>query len=89
LNWPALTWSSAAARKLAGYFVADARLAAFVPAWIAAIWLCMRLLPHLPSAIPALLLACGPIAALWWSVREAAQSVQSAREIPSLEGDRQ
>jgi hypothetical protein len=64
---------------LTGYFVADARLSAFVPAWIAAVWLCMRLLPHLPSAIPALLLACGPMAALWWSVRAAAQDIMRAR----------
>jgi hypothetical protein len=78
-----LKWLQAAGRTLAGYFVADARLAAFVPGWIAAVWICMRLLPHLPAVIPAFLLACGPIAALWLSVRSAAQALRPRPEIPS------
>ncbi len=69
----------ALARQIASLFVADAALAMFVPAWIAAAWACTRLLPHLPPAFVTALLAGGPVAALWFSVRHAARAMQSNR----------
>jgi hypothetical protein len=67
----------ALARQLASLFVADTALAMFVPAWIAAAWACTRLLPHVPPGAIAAVLACGPVAALWVSVRHAARAARS------------
>lgn len=69
----------ALARKLASLFVADTALAMFVPAWIAAAWLCARLLPDVPPGVVTFMLACGPVAALWFSVRHAAHAMRSTR----------
>jgi hypothetical protein len=62
------------ARQFVSLFVADTMLAVFVPAWIIAAWVCTRLLPTLPPGVMAALLAVGPVAALWFSVRHAART---------------
>jgi hypothetical protein len=74
-----LTRLGALARKFVSLFVADTVLAVFVPSWIAAAWLCTRLLPNVPPGVVTGMLACGPIAALWFSVRHAARAMRSSQ----------
>jgi hypothetical protein len=72
------TWT----RGLLGLFVTDRFLTLFVPLWITFAWLCRPGWTHIPPGLFATLLACGPIAALWWSVRHAASVLRRSESNP-------
>jgi hypothetical protein len=63
-------------RKIMMLFIPGPALAAFVPLWISVAWIAARALPHMPEGVLPLMLAGGPIAALWWSVHRAAASLR-------------
>jgi len=63
-------------RKILSLFIPEPALAAFIPLWIMFAWLAARMLPHMPERVLPLMLAGGPIAALWWSVHRAAASLR-------------
>jgi hypothetical protein len=65
-------------RRLLGFFMPDTMLAAFVPGWIALIWLSNLALP-LPPGARAALITLGPILALWSSVHAQAGKIRHAR----------
>jgi hypothetical protein len=68
-------------RKIMALFIPEPALAAFIPLWLVFAWLMARALPRMPDQLLLpLLLAAGPIAALWWSVHRAAAALRPQQE---------
>jgi hypothetical protein len=63
-------------RKIMLLFIPEPALAAFIPVWIAIAWIAAQTVPHMAERVLPLMLAGGPIAALWWSVHRAAASMR-------------
>jgi hypothetical protein len=67
-------------RKIMALFIPEPALAAFITLWLVFAWLMARALPRMPDQLLPLLLAAGPIAALWWSVHRAAAALRPQQE---------